>query len=808
MKIWLIEVWRAWRASLRRPGFLLLASAVLALGLGASAVAFDLIDQVLLKPLPLPQASRVLAAGQLRPHWLPQVSARQYAALQKLDGVQSIGVLTFVTPSVNIVSHGVPQRAAVAYADRGLLPTLGLQPQLGRNFAEGEDDAHVVMLTHAFWKARYASRPAAIGQVLKIEGVPHTIIGILPEAFAQVDTGSDIVLPTAVTPGDTGEQLSYLAIIRLADGATPAAVGAQVEARLRAEAAGRAEANRNGHDRFGVMDYQAALHVLGAPVLMLFQASALLVLLIAIVNEVNLLLMRALARQRDSSVRSALGAHHWRVAAPLLAESLLVGLLGAALGVLLTLIGLAVLRGILPQDFTGGELRLGGHTLLLTMLVSLAATLSSALLGAWRARGMASFDDLREGGRSGSTRHQGRFSRALVTAQVVLTAVLLCFCGIFLHRAWDEAHQHWGFDAAGVVTVTLEPTQVDYPDARAVVALSQRLIERIRQWPGVLEAAAATSLPMYDFFGSFSTPAHAPGQTAAPVVYRAAGTDYFRVFGIHLQRGRGFTVQDRRGGEAVAVINQTMAERMYGGQALGREVQVDNAADPGRPWTARIVGVVDDTFQRGDGEQKFPELYVPLEQMPDALMANFRSKSSLHLALRVRGDIAGYGKPLRDIVAEVAPEQPQAQVHSMRAIVEEASSGSLMGVWICGVLAAMALLLAAAGLYAVMSVAVATRQHELGVRSALGASPARLAISVLRSGMNQVLAGLVLGLMLAAGFGRLLLSAFVQLGSNATLDPWVVAGVCVVLLTFGLLACLAPAMRAGRVQPMRVLQGD
>lgn len=525
MNVWLAELWRAWRASLRRPGFLLLAAGVLALGIGACAVAFVLVEQVLLKPLPLSQPEQLMAAGKLRQGWPPRISTRQYAALQKLDGVQSIGLMAFATPTVNIMSRGMPQRAAVTYADPGLLPTLGLQPQLGRNFIAGEEDsrgAQIVMLSHDFWERQYAGDPSAIGQILKVEGTPHTIVGVLPEALSLSSYGGDIMLPADLGPDTAGDQHLYIAVVRLAAGASPAAVNAQVAARLRAEAesSGTDPAHRA---RFGVLGYQASLHVGGALVLVLFQAGALLVLLIAVVNEANLLFLRALALQRDTAVRSALGARHWHLASPLLAEGLLVSLFGTGLGALLAMLGIAIVRSIIPPQLTGGELHLGVQTLLLMLLVSLLVTLGSALLGIWRARAMVSFNDLREGGRSGGTQQQGRLNRVLVTAQVMLTAVLLCACGIFLQQAWKNAHLQWGFDGANVATLALAPVQADYPDVRSVSALSQRLVERMRQLPGVLGAAASTSLPVNDFFGTFGTPAHAPGNEVITVLYRAVG---------------------------------------------------------------------------------------------------------------------------------------------------------------------------------------------------------------------------------------------------------------------------------------------
>ncbi|MFK2877558.1 ABC transporter permease [Rhodanobacter hydrolyticus] len=811
MNVWLAEVWRAWRASLRRPGFLLLASGVLALGIGANAVAFNLVDQILLKPLPVPQASRLLAVGRLEPRWPPQVSVRQYEALQHLEGVRSIGLQSFVTATLNIAGNGVPQQVAAAYIDHNLLPTMGIQPQFGRNFVAGEDGtqpAPVVLLSHAFWKLRYNGNPDAIGQSLKVEGMPHTIIGVLPETFdATTLNGGDILLPAKLTPDGSGDQLGYVAVASLADGATPAAVGAQVEARLKA-VADRSATDRGMHVRYGAMDYQAAKNVQLGTVLVLFQACALLVLLIALVNVTNLLLLRALARHRDIAVRSAMGASSLRMAVPLLGESLLVGLSGAGFGVLLALLGVAILLGILPAEVTGGEMHLGMHTVVLTVLVSLIATLVSAMLGLWRARAISSFDDLREGGRSGGTRYQGRIYSALVIAQVTLAVALLCACGSFLRASWNNAHLRWGFDYTNVATLALSPVRADYPDVQSVTELSRRLVDRMRQLPGVLDVVAATSLPVNDYFSTFGMPAHAQGQMPTYVYYRAVGTDYFRLFGMRLLRGRLFTRDDSKGGEAVAIVSQTAARRMYGGHALGQQVLMDDAAHPGQPWTARIVGVVDDTFpQQGVG--RIPsELYVPLAQMADALMTRYRTIGPMHYALRVQGDLASYGEALRAVVAEVAPEQPVAAMGSMREAVAEQLDGTQTGAWISGVFAALAMLLAGTGLYAVMSVAVAAREHELGVRAALGASPMRLATLMLSGGMARIAVGLTLGLILAGVFSRVLSTSFNQLGTDGAFGPWVAGGVCVLLLAFGLLACLVPAIRAGRIQPMRVLQGD
>jgi predicted permease len=429
-------------------------------------------------------------------------------------------------------------------------------------------------------------------------------------------------------------------------------------------------------------------------------------------------------------------------------------------------------------------------------------------LGAWRARAIASFEVLREGGRSGAGRHRGRLGRALVAAQVTLTVVLLCACGMFLRQSWNGAHARWGFDDRGVLTAELSPVRADYPDAAAVNVLSRRLAQRLRQIPGAQDATVATGLPIGDFFGTFFVGVHASGAEAVGARFHGVDADYFRLFGIHLQRGRLFHAGDVEGSEPVAIVNRSLAERLYGGKVIGQRIALDDAGAAGDPWQARIVGVVADAG-RQDDTRRDSALYLPLAQLPDGLLARFRDVHPMHLALRVRGSPERYRKALVDAVAAVAPQQPVDKLRSMHSIASDmASGGALTGTWICGTFAVLALLLACAGLYAVMAVAVAARGHEMGVRSALGAPPARLAVLVLHGGLAQVVTGLAVGVLLAAAFPRLFQASFVQLGSPAAFGPWVAGGVCALLLGFGLLACLLPAMRAGRISPMRALREE
>jgi predicted permease len=414
-------------------------------------------------------------------------------------------------------------------------------------------------------------------------------------------------------------------------------------------------------------------------------------------------------------------------------------------------------------------------------------------------------DSLREGGRSGWTRHTGRLGKTLVIAQVALASLLLCTAGVFLHTLLDNARKDLGFDARSVLTFELAPVKATYPDAASVQALSQRLTDRLRRIPGVLQAAAGTNLPAGDFRGQWNMGGlHVPGGQDFNAQFHAADPDFFEVFGIRLERGRGFADADRRGGEAVAIVSRKFADDYYAGHALGQVIQ--RGAGPGM-LSARIVGVVADTYQYGPEGGVEPILYLPLAQMPDQELRVFRTYEPLRFAIKVAGRPEDYRATVRQAVSEVAPMQPISQVRSMAFIVRDITGDTRFNLMLVGLLGGLALLLAGAGIYAVMAVAVASREREFGVRAALGAAPRGLLLLVLRAGLLQVALGLLVGTALGIAGSRVLHAVVVQLG-RSVFDPWSIVGACAVLACAGLLACLAPAVRARRTAPMRALRGE
>lgn len=543
--------------------------------------------------------------------------------------------------------------------------------------------------------------------------------------------------------------------------------------------------------------------------LLLFLASAVLVTLIALVNLANLMLLRALARQHDVAVRHALGGSLWRLMLPALSEGLLIGGVAALAGMALAAAGLALLQGSIPSPWLwGGRVQMGAVAWQLAFGMGLLGALLAALFGLLRSRGAASAETLREGGRSGIGARGGRLSRGLVVAQVGLAAVLLCAAGVFMHAVHDASRRPLGYVEAGVLTFELAPVKHHYPDTASMLTLSQRLVERLRAIPGVTDTAVTTNLPTSDnMFGGFNNGMHTPEGNEFVAQLKGIGTDYFPVFGMALREGRSFTREDRQGSAPVAVVSQDLADKWYDGSALGKTLVVEVSDAPDAP--VRIVGVVASTWQRGPLHPAQAVVYLPLAQLPAPTMAVFRDLEPLRFALRGHGNPDDWRAGVRAAVTEVAPEQPIAKLRSMRSIVHETTANARLNLLLIGVFASLALLLAAAGLYAVMAVAVAAREREFGVRMALGAAPARLLRLVLRGGLLQIAAGLALGVAAAWLVARAVSQMLMTLiGRGGALDPLVMAGVAVVLLLVGLLACLLPAWRAARVAPMRALRGE
>ena len=807
MNIWLSEIRRAWRASFRRPGFLLLASGVLALGIGASVAVATLIDQVLAQPLPIPDASRVMVVG---PMFDGQrvVSPLQYQHLMPLKGIESTGATLFSRPNVNITGGSRPEVVSAAYIDRGMLPTLGLRPLLGRNFTAQEDaphGPHAVLLGYGFWQRRYGGSQGVVGQTLDVEGAGYTIVGVLPKSFDSLAFSGDVALPLALPPHSTADGLNNIALVRLDAGVRRQAVVAAMDAHLHAiyAALGSKYVDNWKGVRFGAQPITAWQRTSAHATLMLFMVCALFVLLTALVNLVNLMLLRALSRSYDSAVRNALGASRLRIVLPALAEGLLVGVIGALVGMMLAWTGLHVLQDAVSADWLpSGDIRIPPWIGLAAAFVAMMIAVSASVFGVWRSQATVIGEALREGGRSGLDRRGSRLGQLLVVAQMFLVTLLLCGSGLLLHGLYRAGETPLGFSGANMLVFDLAPVRADYPDARSVNALSERLVRRLKTIPGVTVATVTTNLPTGSGH-AFNTNVRSRGGEGVDMDYFGVGPEYFGLFDITVLRGRAFTRDDVRGGEQVAIVNRALAERMYGGHALGEFIQEDG----GR--SARIVGVVANTRQSGPLQPAPGIIYVPLAQIPNDDLNFIRYFMPMRVVLRGHGAPTQWRASVRAAVAQVAPDQPISNFRSMDWIVRSTTMATRRTLLLVGVFSSLALLLAMAGVYAVMAVAVVAREREFGVRMALGAVPARLTWQVLRGGMVQIAIGLMAGIAIVLAISRVLTQFLVALtGRSNTFDLAALGGVCTVLAIAGLLACLLPALRAGRVQPMSALRGD
>ena len=813
MNVWIAEILHSWRANLRRPGFVLLAIGVLALGVGASVSVFTLIDNTLMQPLPVPQPSRLVVMGAQYGGEVGAASPMQYQHMSGIEGVSSLG-LEQSGPTANVAGgEGGPRLVHVMLADRGLLPTLGIQPVLGRNFSVQEDSPQgppVVMLTWGFWQQRFGGARDVIGRTLDIDGHAHRIIGVLPKSYAALGFEGDIMLPFALPPNDMDNGNNQAALARLSGSANIQTVNRELDTRMHAmfgESLTNAAAKAYwAHKRFAAEGFKKWLHDGERPVLGLFLVSALFVLVIALVNLTNLMLFRALSRSHDAAVRNALGAPLLRELLPALAEGLLIGLGGAVLGLCMAFIGLQLLQGYIPAGWlNGAPLHFGTWVWVLAFAASLLGTLLATSLGLWRSRVAGTVEELRAGGRSGIGRRGNRIGRALVVFQVVMATGLLCAVGLFLHTLYDAQQTPLGFTAGNTLTFEMSPLQTAYPDAASVDRLSKRLVRQLEAIPGVTHATATTNLPTGSFMDQFNVGMQTVSGHDFEPQYHGVGLGFFHLFGIHLREGRLFTADDVRGGEKVAIVDQALADHYYGGHALNQLILEGGGK---HPWEARIVGVVDSTYQFGAQRGPASVVYVPLAQMTDSYLRIFMSFEPMRFALRVQGNPYSYRESVRRTVAQIAPNQPIANFRSMRDVIAITTASLRLDLLLVGIFAGLALALAAIGLYAVMAVAVAAREHEFGVRTALGATPGSLLRLVLREGLTQTIIGLVLGVILSLTLSVAMSSVVEAMGSTRVIDPPSILAACIVLGITGLLACTLPALRAAHAQPMRALRGE
>ncbi|MGA2591586.1 MAG: ABC transporter permease [Bryobacteraceae bacterium] len=787
----------------RSPAFTLAAIFAVALGTGAGTAVFSVVDRILFRSLPYPEAGRLVSVGLMAPI-IPQefMLGSDYVEWRaQQQPFTSIASWTGVNDCD--LSDTNPVRLTCAQVEASLLPTLGIQPMLGRNFTHEEDRPHasrVAILSYGLWRSRFGGDRQAVGKTVPLDGQSATIVGVLPPEFELPSLEhADVLVPQALDEAaqrrpNTGRVLRSIARLKPGVTVTQAAAALQplfeesmqfVPSQFRKEVKLRVRLLRDRQ----VQDATLASWIL--------LAAVLAVLLIACANVANLLLARAVTRQRELAVRAALGASRARLMRQAFTESLLVAATGGAAGCALAAILLHVFVAIAPEGIPRlQQASVDPRVLLFTLAVSLV---SGVLFGLAPALAQPRAEAL-AGWRSLGTRHD-LFRHALVAAQICASLVLLTGASLLLRSLWNLQNQPLGMRTDSVLTAAITLGQKSYSEPVRQLAFFEELETRLSRLPGVTALALSDSVPpigparstIYSVIDVAGRPRAAEG-TGGMVTWRSVTPGYFAALGVPILRGRGFEEDDRDPQRNVVVISDTLARRMFPGEdALGKQIQ------PGRsgPWLT-IVGVAGNVKNTSLAERDDPEFYVVRKHSPD------NATRWATAILRGAVDPGAMARWVRTEVAALDPTLP-VNIETLDQRVGKLAERPRFNALLLGLFAGMGLLLAAIGLYGVMSFLVAQRTQEIGVRMALGATPAVIARLVLGHAARWTAAGAVAGTIGSMFAVRLLRAMLFHVSGK---DPWTWAAAVAVLLAIAMLAAWIPSRRAARVDPMQALRQE
>ncbi len=810
------EIRHALRLLVKNPLFTLVGILTLALGIGATAAVFTLVNALLIRPLPYQDPARlVLVFEHFKDQHLDAIPVSPPEFLEYKKSVRSFEKLAaFNTTTYNLTDGDVPERISGAVVSADLFPLLGVEPIRGRTFrpeenAAGRDD--VVLISERLWRRKFDRDPRVLGRKLTADGRPFTVVGIMPASF-------EFPLPLFnVTGGNFGERVdiwqplgfkddelkrrgsrSYGLIGRLAEGASAPQAQAEIETVVRGMRA-RYPNNYPQNESFGASLYPLKEQVVGGmkPLLLILLGAVALVLLIACANLATMLLARATAREREMAIRVAVGASRGRLLRQSLTESIVLAVLGGAAGVLLAIWGVDLVKSIGAQTIPRlSEVSVDTTVLLVTLAVAVGTGLLFGLVPGLASGKPDLTESLKEGGRgSTSGRRHNRLRNALVIAEVALALVLLTGAGLLLKSFVRLQNVPPGFNPKNVLTAEISLPALRYPNKESQINFFNELERRVANLPGVSHAGLTVILPMsginsdssFDIEGRPSDDAH-PGPDEE---WRIVSPDYFRTLEILLLQGRFFTNADKLEAPPVVIINQALATRYWPNEIpLGKRLQLPTADGPA--W-ATIVGIVGDLRHRGLDQPLKPEFYVPFAQQP---------YSALILAVRSTQDPTSLTTAIRTSVQAVDPTLPVAHVRTLEQVIADSIAPRRLSVVLLAVFAGIALVLASVGIYGVMSFLVVQRTHEIGVRMALGAQRSDVLRLVIAHAGTLVAAGTVLGLVVALLSTSVLRSVLYEVSA---LDLPIFVFVTLILAAVALLASYIPARRATRADPMIAL---
>ena len=798
----------------RNPGFAAIALVTLALGIGANAAIFSVVNAVLLRPLPWSEPDR---AVMIWSRWVSfdktWVSTGEVVDYRKRSRALS-EVAAWGESQVNLTGDAEPERAAAAAVTSNLFSTLGVAPLVGRTFTAAEDVPNgpdLVVLGFGLWNRRYAADGSLMGRTIQINGRPFQVIGVMPPDFVlptdfQNPEPTQLWIPLKMDPTsmDHGNHGLYAAG-RLAPGATVAQAADELHGIARAMTS---EGLYPVQMQFDTVVLSLTDEVVGSvrrAVWLLFGAVAFL-LLIACANVANLLLARAEARQREIAVRSALGAGGWRVVRQLLTESLVLSVASGIAGLALAYTGVRVLAWWNPASIPRvAGVSIDGRVLLFTVFVAVATSILFSLAPALRALRFDLTDSLKDGGQNASTGgSRQRFRNALVVVEMALAVVLLVGAGLTLRSLWALQRVPLGFDPSGVLTMRLALPAASYERPEQVVSFYEQLMDRVRELPGVRVAGAARSLPLGSTIGDFGLQVEdylPPPGTHAKGDWQIVTDGYLEAMGERVVRGRGITAADTTDGMLVGLINEEMARRYWPDRdPLGGRFKI-GGGNPNRPWVT-VVGIVADVRHNGITDVVKEKFYVPHTQWHKSIGNPIRGMT---LVVKTGGDPAILAGPVRQAVRTLDPGLPVADVRTMASVVGATLSTPRFTGVLLTTFAVLALLISAIGIYGVLSYLVSRRTREIGIRVAIGAGRLEVLRLIMRSGLILALAGVAAGMMLAAWTSRLMRGLLHEVSPS---DPLTFVVVGVTLSLVAMAASLVPAWRATRVDPVIALKSE
>ncbi|HEX8457752.1 MAG TPA: ABC transporter permease [Pyrinomonadaceae bacterium] len=798
------------RSLLKSKGFTFIAVLALGLGIGANSAIFSVVNSVLLRPLPFERPEELVAVqgrNERDGSLFTEHSYPNYVDLR--DQSRSFAYVAAYSPSTAFITGGdEPERVRGIIASADLFPMLGVEPALGRVYTREEDKPGVqrtIVLSYGLWQRRFGGDPKIVGQQIPLGSAQALVLGVMPQGFKYPLGGSDnydFWMPLANVASQselTGRGLVFLPIAARLKTGVPLEQ-AQAEANTIAARLAMQYPETNTGQGYALKALHENLVGDLRPALLVLLAAVGCVLLIACANVANLLLARAAARHKEISIRTALGASRWRIVRQLLTESLLLAVLGGALGLLIAMWGIDLLLAATPADLPRlNEITLDGRVVAFNAAMTLLTGIVFGLAPALQASKTDLNEALKDGGR-GMSEGGGRRSRlrnALVVAEVAISLVLLVGAGLLVQSFMRLLNVTPGFNPERVMTLDLVVGRKKYPDSAQQVAFLQNLLQRTAALPGVEAVGLVNPLPLNGNFDaySFGFPGRAPfahGEEPS-ADRRIISPDYFRAMNINVQRGRAFSERDARDAPPVCIINETFARRHFAGtDPLGQRIEFTDTEDaPPR----EVVGVVADVRHAGLDAPAGLEYYVPYSQA---------ASGRLTLVARTASpDPASIMPALRGLIRELDKDMPLWNVRTMNTLMSESVARRRFNMLLLGLFALVALLLASLGIYGVMSYTVTQRTHEIGIRLALGAQPPDVLRMVLKQGMLLAAIGVALGLVCSLVLTRSMSSLLY--GVSAT-DPLTFGLITVLLVVVAFAANYIPARRATRVDPMTALR--